>query len=192
MYPFGFYQKGKTLYLSSLHFLEGNSKNKSKFINSLKKDPKISKLEVNNSFIFLESKEGFSLREYKLVYNPELFHPAPVINTPEGNEIWRVACWNRKPLEELITCLRTSKIVSGFEVLSFVKGDLSDVYLMQLIPRLSPKQAEAIKLAYSKGYYSFPRKIGLDKLARISGISKATFQEHLRRAEAKLVPQLLR
>jgi len=41
-----------------------------------------------------------------------------------------------------------------------------------------------------KGYYNFPRKIDLEKLANLSKVKRQTFQENLRRAEKKLVPFL--
>jgi len=38
------------------------------------------------------------------------------------------------------------------------------------------------------GYYTWPRKADLGVLARQAGVSVSTFQEHLRKAEAKLLP----
>lgn len=192
MYPLGHYTKGKTLFLSSVHILQGEEKNKKKFLNYLKKNKKVSKIEISQNIIFLESKENLYKKEFELVYDPKLFHPTPVINTIEGDEIWEVACWNRKPLENLIKFLRKSKAVSYFELLKFVEKNLEDVYLLQLLPKLSPKQRQAIELAYSKGYYRFPKKTDLNKLARIMKISKVTFREYLKKAEAKLMPLLLR
>ncbi len=53
---------------------------------------------------------------------------------------------------------------------------------------LSPKQREAVMLASEKGYWATPKRVDLEELARLAGINKATFSEHLRKAEIKLLP----
>ena len=50
------------------------------------------------------------------------------------------------------------------------------------------KQKQAIELAIKRGYYTSPRKISLQELAKISKLSFSTFQVHLRKAEEKLIP----
>jgi hypothetical protein len=59
------------------------------------------------------------------------------------------------------------------------------------LPDLSPKQREAIELAYKNGYYKYPKQTDLDKLSKIMGVGKSTFQEHLKKAEGKLLPYLI-
>ncbi|MFW9779810.1 MAG: helix-turn-helix domain-containing protein [Candidatus Heimdallarchaeota archaeon] len=60
---------------------------------------------------------------------------------------------------------------------------------------LTSKQREALKLAYRKGYYELPRSVFLENLAKEMNIHRRTYEEHLRRAEKKimsyLVPSLL-
>ena len=87
--------------------------------------------------------------------------------------------------------MENNKTTLYFEILSFVERDLDDVYISRLLPKLAPKQEKAIKLAYKYGYYSYPREITLDELAKISKVSKQTFRENLRKAEAKLIPKLV-
>jgi predicted DNA binding protein len=52
---------------------------------------------------------------------------------------------------------------------------------------LSSRQREAFLLARSRGYYEYPRATTARDLASELGISKTTFLEHLRKAEAKLL-----
>ncbi|WP_217350870.1 helix-turn-helix domain-containing protein [Salinadaptatus halalkaliphilus] len=52
---------------------------------------------------------------------------------------------------------------------------------------LSARQQEVLKLARSNGYYSYPRETTSRELASKLDISKTTFLEHLRKAEAKLL-----
>lgn len=57
---------------------------------------------------------------------------------------------------------------------------------------LTEKQVDALRKAISFDYYSWPRKVGLEFLARQSGLSRRAYQEHLRKAESKLFPELLK
>jgi predicted DNA binding protein len=52
---------------------------------------------------------------------------------------------------------------------------------------LSERQRQAFELARERGYYAWPRGTSGAELAEELGISKATFLEHLRKAEAKLL-----
>jgi len=60
---------------------------------------------------------------------------------------------------------------------------------------LTSKQQEALKFAYRKGYYELPRSVFLENLAKEMNIHRRTYEEHLRKAEKKimsyLVPSLL-
>jgi predicted DNA binding protein len=56
---------------------------------------------------------------------------------------------------------------------------------------LTPRQLEAIQLAYNKGFYYYPRKVHIAELADEANLSRSTFQEHLRLAEVKLIRSLL-
>jgi predicted DNA binding protein len=56
---------------------------------------------------------------------------------------------------------------------------------------LTKKQEEALGLAFTQGYYNWPKKVTLEELAIMSNISRRSLQERLRRAEAKLFPPFL-
>lgn len=60
--------------------------------------------------------------------------------------------------------------------------------LRQLITR---RQLEAITLAHNRGYYEIPRDIILETLARDMGIKRRTFEDHLRKAEKKIIDLLI-
>jgi predicted DNA binding protein len=57
----------------------------------------------------------------------------------------------------------------------------------QRTQRLSPRQQEAFRLARDRGYYEYPRGTTARELAAEFDVSKTTFLEHLRKAEAKLL-----
>lgn len=52
---------------------------------------------------------------------------------------------------------------------------------------LTPKQREALRLAYEEGYYDLPRKTNLTDLSKRIGISRRSLSDRLRRAERQLV-----
>jgi predicted DNA binding protein len=82
-------------------------------------------------------------------------------------------------------------------------GELSDIGQMKILRigdyekspdppvRLTAKQQDALSLALAQGYYKWPKKVGLDDLAAMQDISRRSFQERLRRAEANVFPYLL-
>lgn len=72
----------------------------------------------------------------------------------------------------------------------------ADIDLRRLAPatgadrpggRLSPRQRDAFELARRRGYYAYPRNTTATALAEALGLSKTTYLEHLRKAEAKLL-----
>lgn len=190
-YPICHYVKGNYVYVSAVHTIKGEEQNIKKYVSELKKDKRVVKLEVSK-VIFTLIKEKASKKTYQAVYNPRLFYVTPGHNSADGFETWEIACWERKPLEELIKTMEKAETTEYFKILRFEQKNIDDIYLLQLFPQLPKKQKQAIELAYSSGYYAFPKKTNLDKLAKISRVSKQTFQENLKKAEAKLMPLLLR
>jgi Predicted DNA binding protein len=56
---------------------------------------------------------------------------------------------------------------------------------------LTEKQQEAIALAFRLGYFDTPRKISVDELAAKLGLASSTLAVHLRRAERRLLAEVL-
>lgn len=90
------------------------------------------------------------------------------------------------------------------EVVSYVESDHGDVELVayrevdrpKRIPReawadladeLTPRQHSALTKAYVSGFFDWPRDVTGDDLAETMDITRATFHQHLRAAERKLV-----
>jgi predicted DNA binding protein len=188
----GSYTKGKFSYSSAFQKLEGEKKNINKYLEHLKKSKKVEKLEVYNNAVLLLTKHKNELRTYTELYNPSFLYPSPATVDKEGFEVVQIAFWEKKPLQELVQALKEDATTTHIEILHFIKKDMDDLYVARLLPKLPAKQKEAIQLAYKLGYYTFPRKVNLDTLAKIAKVSKPTFRENLRRAESQLLPQLLK
>jgi len=60
--------------------------------------------------------------------------------------------------------------------------------LKSLSTLLTAKQREVFDLACRDGYYEMPQKTSIDEMAKKLGIHPNTFADHLRKAEAKLLP----
>ena len=190
-YPMGHVLKGDEVHLSAIHVLQGPPAGVRKYITYLKKHPDILRIEGAGNVFFTLATEKVYPEEYQAVYNPELIFVAPIINGKDGCEIWQLASWNREPLQELIALSKRSSIVIEFRLLEFRRKVIHDVYVASLVPKLSPQQFEALRIAYEEGFYQFPKKTDLNQLARMMKKSKATVQEHLKKAEAKMMPFLL-
>ena len=78
------------------------------------------------------------------------------------------------------------KMVSGLAF--FSKHGFTQLKTVSMA--LSEAQREAFDLAVAKGYYNEPQKTSVAELALETGVGPSTFGEHLRKAEAKLMPVL--
>lgn len=75
--------------------------------------------------------------------------------------------------------------------LGSASSDVPLVMLDSALPTLSDGQERALSLAVDAGYYEIPRETTTAELAGTMGVSRRTFEEHLRRAENKIIKNLL-
>ncbi len=57
--------------------------------------------------------------------------------------------------------------------------------------QLTDRQKEIVRAAIAAGYYAIPRRATQQDLAAELGLSQGTIGEHLRRAEAKIIPSVV-
>ncbi|MFC6716737.1 bacterio-opsin activator domain-containing protein [Natrialbaceae archaeon GCM10025810] len=65
-------------------------------------------------------------------------------------------------------------------------GETRQEFAARLEEALTERQFDALQRAYLGGYFEWPRPATGEELARSMGVSRPTFHEHLRSAEAKL------
>ncbi|MFB6197029.1 MAG: helix-turn-helix domain-containing protein, partial [Halobacteriaceae archaeon] len=59
------------------------------------------------------------------------------------------------------------------------------------LPSLSKRQREVLTTAYHMGYYQIPRETTTEEIAAEIGIARRTAEQHLRRAENKVINTLM-
>jgi len=186
--PFDVFQENGITYSPQIQVLHGEKKNIKDFINDLEKDERVKHLEVEENTIFLTE-----VRKEKIpatFYNPKLIHVKPVFVDTNGFEYWEVASWKKEVLISFLESLE--KEIKDVELLKIEQTKLNDIYFSKLIPKLTDSQKQAIELAFKHGFYEWPKKVNLIKLAKLMKISVSTFREHLKKAEEKLMPNLIR
>ncbi len=183
--PGNSYDDGKFVYNTGFLILRGPEKNKLNFIRDLKKDKRVLKVEVNKDLVVLLEKRDLI---YKSFRSKHIMVLKPIYCNPhDGLEYWEIFSWDKKYINDF---LQDISKVGKPTLLSMKKMKLDDIYHFHIAPHLTSKQKEAIDLATEHGYYGVPRKVELEQLAKFMKISRQAFSEHLRKAEAKLIPSL--
>ncbi|MFW9837806.1 MAG: helix-turn-helix domain-containing protein [Candidatus Thorarchaeota archaeon] len=90
--------------------------------------------------------------------------------------------------ENMKKLLSVIKLIGTIESTSFHKATYGAHGVLSC---LTARQKEILILAKKMGYYEYPRKIGSENLSQILGISRATTIEHLRKAENRIMAQIL-
>ena len=75
--------------------------------------------------------------------------------------------------------------------ISSITPDIPILMLDSTLPSLSEGQKRALSLAVDHGYYEIPRGATTGDIAEEMDVSRRTFEEHLRRAENKIIKNLL-
>lgn len=115
----------------------------------------------------------------------------PLIIEKEKEKISGVM-YNDQSLQVYLDMLRKAHF--KYKVKKIIKNDdiqsLSSIRWSWPLSRdlqLTDMQKKIIHTAYVQGYYSFPRKANIKKIAEIEGLSTSTTWEHLRKAEMKFM-----
>jgi predicted DNA binding protein len=186
--PFNvFIEKGVT-YSPQIQTLHGDQERIDKYIKDIKKDKRVTNFEREGSTIFL-----VEVRRDKIpatYHHNKIIFTKPVFTDKEGYEHWEIASWKKSILTEFIIHMEKQKI--SVEIKKIKQTKLDDIYFAHLQPKLTPSQKKAIELAFENGYYEWPKRTDLGNLAKKMKVSIPTFREHLKRAEAKIMPNIIK
>jgi len=111
-----------------------------------------------------------------------------------GWEFYKIISFRHKDVKELFGSLDGKAILEIISSRQLYNGEIHDslcVSLSDLFSRLTEKQITAFLEAYDSGYYRIPKKITAAELARKIHLSRTTFEEHLRKAENKVLSAIV-
>ncbi|WP_273836996.1 helix-turn-helix domain-containing protein [Halococcus sp. PRR34] len=111
-------------------------------------------------------------------------------NISDGYEEWSlITHHNRETVQELLTDVRQENDAE-IEVTRVTQSHRTNDADTALTSVLSERQREMFEFARENGYYQWPRAVSARELASELDITKTTFLEHLRKAEAKLLSDI--
>jgi predicted DNA binding protein len=184
VYPVSFHSVDNFTYIYLAGFVRGPEENIEQFIEHIKDEKRIVNFEKNKNFIVAEIKDTGS---FKPGFFHRIFCSKPVIIDTEGTELWTVAGWEK---DDLLRFINIYEKTYGARLIKLFQENFSNISVLCLHPELTLQQKRAMELAISRGYYDYPRKTELEKLAEVMGVSYSTYHAHLRKAEQKVFPFL--
>jgi len=112
-----------------------------------------------------------------------LIHTIPTIISPEKFTISMIG--EQKNLSDFVEMIRKAGTIlkMSFRRAAYQKADILAV--------LTDKQREVMVAAFQNGYYDFPKKISSKQLCRKVSISKPTLLQHMRKAEGRILKEIM-
>ena len=132
----------------------------------------LSKVKFYKKFIDLAKKFNIDI----IWDTPSIFTKEKMAMSVVGNE------------ENLKKFLEVIKNMGEITKISFTKPTFHE---QSILSCLTEKQREILIEAKKNGYYSYPRKINSGQLSEKIGLSKPTVVQHLRKAEVRLISNIL-
>ncbi|WP_256297214.1 helix-turn-helix domain-containing protein [Haloarchaeobius salinus] len=117
-----------------------------------------------------------------LYQSPTIYH--------QGWEHYTVIAFDGEDVRELLEDLRADREIELLSKTSISETQIPHSMLApanQLFEDLTDRQLAALQLALERGYYDQPRGISIRELAERTSVARSTFEEHLRKAENKLL-----
>jgi predicted DNA binding protein len=112
-----------------------------------------------------------------------LIHTTPMIISPEKFTISMMG--EQKNLADFVEIMRNVGTIRkmAFRKAAYQKADILAV--------LTDKQREVMVTAFQNGYYDYPKKISSKQLCQKVNISKPTLLQHMRKAEGRILNELM-
>jgi predicted DNA binding protein len=121
--------------------------------------------------------------EYNCLYQPPTVHR-------QGWEHYSVIAFDESDVRALLNDLEADRNVEVLSKTAITEQEIPHSMLApvdQLFDDVTERQLAALRLALESGYYEQPRKTSLRELAEQTAVARSTYEEHLRKAENKLL-----
>lgn len=116
--------------------------------------------------------------------------PVMPVNYKAGLEYFRLLAFTKESLDEAISKLsRVSTVVVESKAVvtrESARGAIT-VPVDEFLGTLTRKQLSAFITALQMGYYAMPKGATIDEIATRQGMKRSTYEEHLRKAELKIL-----
>ena len=105
-----------------------------------------------------------------------------------GEETYTLLAPSRERLDALLARLQAFGPVTVERVGEAPTGALAvSVPLGDITTALTERQLDVLQKAIAEGYYDSPRRTSTEALAATFGVTRSTFEEHLRKAERRVL-----
>jgi predicted DNA binding protein len=121
--------------------------------------------------------------EYNCLYQPPTVHR-------QGWEHYSVIAFDEGDVRDLLRDLEADRDIEVLSKTAITEQQIPHSMLApvdQLFEHVTDRQMSALQLALESGYYEQPRKTSLRDLADRTAVARSTYEEHLRKAENKLL-----
>jgi predicted DNA binding protein len=111
-----------------------------------------------------------------------------------GSEWYRIICFNGEDLQTLYSRLASFANVKTVSKEVYPDSSIKNNIMIRsstLLGKLTRKQEIALRTALALGYFDIPSRTTSEFLAHEIGVSRSTFEEHLRKAEGKILKSVL-
>ncbi|MHB9285948.1 helix-turn-helix domain-containing protein [Halobacteriales archaeon Cl-PHB] len=120
---------------------------------------------------------------YNSLYQPPTIHR-------QGWEHYTVVAFDETDVRALLADLEADRDVEVISKTAISEQQIPHSMLApvdQLFETVTDRQLAALRLALERGYYEQPRQTSLRELADQTAVARSTYEEHLRKAENKLL-----
>ncbi len=172
-----------------------NPRDYSKFINFISSHPNIEHIRVlekrRRSLSFIAVKK--SCRFYEKIITKEFLVLMPYVIVDGYKKFFIVV--TEQSMDDVVEKLKKHGVIVHLETLPFdiaVNKLTSYINALNLHSVLTDRQLNILDMAYSCGYYEWPRRLSVTKLAKQLSLSKSAACERLRKAELKVIKYVLK
>lgn len=107
-----------------------------------------------------------------------------------GWEWYRIIAFKQRDVKNLFEELEeftTLEMISRRKIEDASVKEAFVISTNSLLGELTGKQSFALLIALSRGYYEIPKKVSTDEIAKSLDLPRTTYEEHLRKAESKVM-----